>query len=62
MQASYGKARPDQEVIGLPRHGMAWHGMARLELTKLAEQGQALIEDKGICKEGRGWRAELSAA
>ena len=41
---------------------MAWHGMARLELTKLAEQGQALIEDKGICKEGRGWRAELSAA
>ena len=35
---------------------------ARLELTKLAEQGQTLIEDKVICKKGWYGRAELSAA
>lgn len=50
--ARQGKAR-----LGGDWFAKAWHGMARLELTKLAEQGQALIEDKGSCKEELGWQS-----
>ena len=50
--ARQGKAR-----LGGDWFAKAWLGTAWLELTKLAEQGQELIEDKGSCKEGRGWQS-----